>query len=31
MFSTKRNQYFDVLTFIQMRTVSKITTKFLTR
>ena len=27
----QKNQYFDVLTFIQMRTVSKITAKFLTR
>ena len=31
MFSTKQINTFDVLTFIQMRTVSKITTKFLTR
>ena len=31
MFSTKKINTFDVLTFIQMRTVSKKTTKFLTR
>ena len=31
MFSTKQINTFDVLTFTQVRTVSKITTKFLTR
>ena len=31
MFSTKKINTFDVLTIIQMRTVSKITTKFLSR
>ena len=31
MFSTKQINTFDVLTFMQVRTVSKITTKFLTR
>ena len=30
MFSTKKINTFDVLTFIQMRTVSKKTAKFLT-
>ena len=31
MFSTKEINTFDVLTFIKMRAVSKLTTKFLTR